>query len=123
VSVEDWSNWTGGGSGDKWKPSENVGKIVRLRMKSRKDLTTKFGEWSFIETDVDQVEGPDAYTAMTDVPISGRWFLGTFTDHLPYTALGVVEAFEGEKGTGYRLRKCSEEEKALALKALDLPEF
>lgn len=121
---DEWGAWSGGTPGDKWKAKDNVGRLVRLRMKARKDLVTKYGPWEFIETDVDVIhEDGEGFDAYADVTLDGKWFLGTFSDHLPYTAFGVIESREFANGTGYAMRQMTKEERALADKALDAPGF
>lgn len=120
----EWEAWSGGGSGDEWKPSQNVGALVVLRFKSYKELDTRFGEWKFIETDVTMVT-PDGTKVeeFSDVAISGAWFVATFKDHLPYRALGCVESFTTDKGTGYKLRTLTDDELKVVTEAADLPGF
>jgi len=118
--------WASSGGGDRWKMSDNVGKLVRLRMKSERTMPGPRGDWQAIITDVDVIDDDGkGYTTMSDVAIGNAWVLGTFSDHLPYSAIGVVESqtYEATKTTGYVLRPATDEESAKAINALNAPGF
>jgi len=123
----EWSTegWAGSGAaGDRWKMSEAEGELVRIRMKEIRTLPSPRGEWEAVMSDVDVIDADGkGYSTMSDVALGNAWIIGTFREHLPYSAIGVVEAFDGQKGKGYRLRAATDEELARLTGALDPPGF
>jgi len=119
----DWSEWEREDFGDQW--DMKAGQLVRLRLKSIGQVSTKYGEKPMITADVDVIkEDGSGYQTFSDSGIFGQWFINQFRDHLPYTALGVIKQIPTDKGNPmWALSKASDEQRETATKALDVPPF
>jgi hypothetical protein len=121
---DEWASWgrqDTEGDVERWKPSGHVGQIVQLTIRGYKLIpATQYGDWEFIEADVDEVATDGhAYASFAEVPLSGAWFLNRFkAAPSGYRALGVITKEEFAKGTGYAMRSLTEEERALVAKLL-----
>jgi hypothetical protein len=121
----DWTEWDkapASREGEKWKPSGNVGAIVRLTILDGAKVIpgTAYGDWHFVEATVDVIE-PDgsAYTTHPETALSGAWFRKVFAQAPQgYQALGVIATEEFPKGTGYKMRPLTDAEQAIVSKAL-----
>jgi len=122
----EWQDWAkpapAANEGPKWKPSANVGALVRLTIGGYKEVETALYDlWTFVECDVDVIE-PDgsAYTTYPAQPLSGVWYVSTFRNApIGYQALGVVTAETFSNGrTGYAMRALTDAEEAIVRKAI-----
>ena len=118
------NDWASAGATDRWKLSDNVGKLVRLRMTEQRTLPSPTGDWQAIVTAVDVVnDDGTGYETFTDQALGNAWLVSTFGPHLPYVAVGVVDSYPTAKGQGYSLRKATDDERAKLDAAVDDPGF